>query len=67
MYVIPGAWSGDVLQSATVANGVVTNASFGAASANSQSAQLDLLIRKTKLTTDNLNFVAEWEGPGGAT
>ncbi|MES3107496.1 TonB-dependent receptor [Sphingomonas aurantiaca] len=67
MYVIPGAWSGDVLQSATVANGVVTNASFGAASAGSQSAQLDLLIRKTKLTTDNLNFEAAWEGPGGAT
>ncbi len=67
MYVIPGAWSGDVLQSATISNGVVTNASFGAASAGSQSAQLDLLIRKTKLTTDNLNFVAEWEGPGGST
>lgn len=67
MYVIPGAWSGDVLQSATVANGVVTNASFGAPSAGSPSAQLDLLIRKTKLTTDNLNFVGEWEGPGGAS
>jgi iron complex outermembrane receptor protein len=67
MYVIPGAWSGDVLQSATINDGVVTSASFGAASAGSRSSQLDLLIRKTKLKTDNLNFVGEWEGDSGAS
>lgn len=67
MYVIPGAWSGDVLQSATVNDGVVTAASFGAASANSQSSQLDLLVRKTKLTTNNLNLEAEWKGDSGAS
>ncbi|TCP36734.1 TonB-dependent receptor [Sphingomonas sp. BK235] len=64
MYTIPGAWTGDVLQSATVANGVVTDAVFGAAT--SQSAQLDTLVRKTKLKTDNLNFFADWEGDDGA-
>jgi iron complex outermembrane receptor protein len=64
MYTIPGAWTGDVLQSATVSNGLVTQASFGAAS--SQSAQLDTLVRRTKLTTDNLNFYADWEGDSGA-
>lgn len=67
MYVIPGAWSGDVLQSATIDNGVVTSASFGAASSGSRSSQLDMLIRKTKLTTDNLNFVGEWKGDSGAS
>lgn len=67
MYVIPGAWSGDVLQSANIDNGVVTSASFGRASANSQSSQLDMLIRKTKLTTDNLNFEAAWKGDSGAS
>lgn len=66
MYVIPGAWSGDVLQSATISDGVVTGASFGAASANSQSSQLDTLVRSTELKTNNLNFSAEWEGDDGS-
>ncbi len=66
MYTIPGAWTGNVLQSATVSNGVVTQASFGAAASNSQSAQLDTLVRRTKLKTDNLNFFADWEGDDGA-
>ncbi|QAY77593.1 TonB-dependent receptor [Sphingosinicella sp. BN140058] len=65
MYTIPGAWTGDVLQSATIANGVVTDASFAAA--NGQSAQLDTLVRHTKLKTDNVNLYADWEGEGGAT
>ena len=64
MYTIPGAWTGDVLQSATISNGVVTDASFGAATG--QSAQLDTLVRRTKLKTDNLNFFADWEGDDGA-
>ena len=64
MYTIPGAWTGDKLQSATIQNGVVTAASFGAAT--SQSAQLDTLVRRTKLKTDNINLFADWEGDGGA-
>ncbi|EZP57226.1 TonB-dependent receptor [Sphingomonas sp. RIT328] len=64
MYTIPGAWTGNVLQSATISNGVVTAASFGAAT--SQSAQLDTLVRRTSLKTDNLNLFADWEGDGGA-
>ena len=64
MYTIPGAWTGDVLQSATIANGVVTDAAFGAATG--QSAQLDTLVRHTKLKTDNVNFYADWEGDDGA-
>ncbi|MDQ1230330.1 iron complex outermembrane receptor protein [Sphingomonas sp. SORGH_AS 879] len=64
MYTIPGAWTGDVLQTANVSNGTVNSASFGAA--NSQSSQLDTLVRKTKLKTDNLNFFADWEGDDGA-
>lgn len=64
MYTIPGAWTGNVLQSATLTNGVVTAASFGAAT--SQAAQLDTLVRRTKLKTDNLNFFADWEGDSGA-
>ncbi len=64
MYTIPGAWTGDVLQSANISNGVVNAASFGAA--RSQSAQLDTLVRKTKLKTDNINFFADYEGDGGA-
>jgi iron complex outermembrane receptor protein len=64
MYTIPGAWTGDVLTSATIANGTVTGASF--AGAKSQSAQLDTLVRKTKLKTDNINLFADWEGSGGA-
>jgi iron complex outermembrane receptor protein len=64
MYTIPGAWTGNVLQSANINNGVVNAATFGAAT--SQSAQLDTLVRKTKLTTDNLNLFADWEGDDGA-
>lgn len=64
MYTIPGAWTGSVLESATVSNGVVTQASFGAAP--NQSAQLDTLVRRTKLKTDSLNFFADWEGDSGA-
>ncbi|WP_241491957.1 TonB-dependent receptor [Sphingomonas endophytica] len=65
MYTIPGAWSGQDLQSATVSNGVVTNAAFGAATSQ-RNAQLDTLVRSTKLKTDNLNFFADWEGDDGA-
>ncbi|MBD8734941.1 TonB-dependent receptor [Sphingomonas sp. CFBP 13706] len=64
MYTIPGAWTGNVLQSVNISNGVVNAATFGAAT--SQSAQLDTLVRKTKLTTDNLNLFADWEGDDGA-
>ena len=64
MYTIPVAWTGSVLQSATVANGVVTAASFGAAP--NQSAQLDTLVRRTSLKTDNINLFADWESDGGA-
>ncbi|PZO78359.1 TonB-dependent receptor [Sphingomonas hankookensis] len=64
MYTIPVAWTGSVLQSATVNNGVVTAASFGAAP--NQSAQLDTLVRRTSLKTDNINLFADWEGDGGA-
>ncbi|WP_294237575.1 TonB-dependent receptor [uncultured Sphingomonas sp.] len=64
MYTIPGAWTGNVLQSANISNGVVNSASFGAAT--NQSSQLDTLVRKTKLKTDNLNFFADWEGDDGA-
>ncbi|AIT06041.1 TonB-dependent receptor [Sphingomonas taxi] len=64
MYTIPGAWTGDVLQSATISNGVVTAASFGAA--RQQASQLDTLVRRTSLKTDNLNLFADWEGDGGA-
>ena len=58
------AWTGSVLQTANVANGVVNSASFAAAP--NQSAQLDTLVRRTKLKTDNLNFFADWEGDDGA-
>lgn len=64
MYTIPVAWTGSVLQSATLNNGVVTAASFGAAP--NQSAQLDTLVRRTSLKTDNINLFADWEGDGGA-
>ncbi|HCB75441.1 MAG TPA: TonB-dependent receptor [Sphingomonas bacterium] len=64
MYTIPGAWSGSVLQSATVANGVVTDATFGASP--NQAAQLDTLVRKTKLKTKNLNFFGDWDNGDGA-
>lgn len=67
MYVIPGAWSGNVLESATINNGVVTSASFGAATTSDGSSQLDMLIRKTKLTTNNVNFEGEWKGDSGAS
>lgn len=65
MYTIPGAWSGADLQSATITNGLVTAASFGAATSQ-RNAQLDTLVRSTKLKTDNLNFFADWEGDNGA-
>ncbi len=65
MYTIPGAWSGADLQSATVSNGLVSAASFGAATSQ-RNAQLDTLVRATKLKTDNLNFFADWEGDDGA-
>lgn len=64
MYTIPVAWTGNVLQTANISNGVVNSASFGAAT--SQASQLDTLVRKTKLKTDNLNFFADWEGDDGA-
>ncbi|MBJ6121878.1 TonB-dependent receptor [Sphingomonas sp. BT553] len=64
MYTIPVAWTGSVLQTANVSNGVVNSASFAAAP--NQSAQLDTLVRKTKLKTDNVNFFADWEGDNDA-
>jgi iron complex outermembrane receptor protein len=64
MYTIPVAWTGNVLQTANVANGVVNSASFAAAT--SQSAQLDTLVRHTKLKTDNINVFGDWEGDNGA-
>lgn len=64
MYTIPVAWTGNVLQTANVSNGVVNSASFGAAT--NQSSQLDTLVRKSKLKTDNLNFFADWEGDDGS-
>jgi iron complex outermembrane receptor protein len=64
MYTIPGAWTGDKLLAATISNGVVTSATFDTAS--SQSAQLDTLVRRTKLQTDNINLEGEWEGSSGA-
>ncbi|MEV9195501.1 hypothetical protein AB0149_26910, partial [Klebsiella pneumoniae] len=64
MYTIPVAWTGNVLQSANVSNGVVNAASFGAAT--SQSAELDTNVRHTSLKTNNVNFFADWEGSGGA-
>ena len=64
MYTIPVAWTGNVLQTANVSNGVVNSASFGAAT--NQASQLDTLVRKSKLKTDNLNFFADWEGDDGA-
>jgi len=64
MYTIPVAWTGSVLQTANVSNGVVNAASFAAAP--SQSAQLDTLVRRTKLKTDNVNLFADWEGDDGA-
>ena len=63
MYTIPVAWTGNVLQSANVSNGVVNAASFGAAT--SQSAELDTNVRHTSLKTNNVNFFADWEGSGG--
>ncbi len=65
MYTIPVAWSGADLQTANVSNGVVNSASFGAATSQ-RNAQLDTLVRKSKLKTDNLNFFADWEGDDGA-
>ncbi len=64
MYTIPGWWSGDKLLNATIKDGVVTSASF-AASAN-QAAQLDTLVRNTKLKTDHIALEGEWEGNDGA-
>jgi len=64
MYTIPVAWTGSVLQTANVSNGVVNAATFAAAP--NQSAQLDTLVRHTKLKTDNINLFADWEGDNGA-
>ena len=64
MYTIPVAWTGNVLQTANVSNGVVNSATF--AGATNQSAQLDTLVRRTKLQTDNINFFADWEDGDGA-
>ena len=64
MYTIPVAWTGNVLQSANISNGVVNSASFGAAT--SQAAQLDTLVRHTELKTDNINLFADWEDGDGA-
>ncbi|PVX29466.1 TonB-dependent receptor [Sphingomonas pokkalii] len=66
LYVIPGAWSGALVQSLTIDRGLVTAGSFGAADRNvTQNAQLDTLVRSTKLKTDNYNGVFEWTAPDG--
>ncbi|HEX8446033.1 MAG TPA: TonB-dependent receptor [Sphingomonas sp.] len=62
MYTIPVAWTGNVLQSANVVNGVVNAATFGAAT--NQAAQLDTLVRRTKLKTDNINLFVDYEKDG---
>ncbi|GAA0731997.1 TonB-dependent receptor [Sphingomonas sp. ABOLD] len=58
-YVVPG-WATGALNSATVSNGLITNASFGSTTLPSTSAQLDNNYRKTKVRTSSVNLAADW-------
>ncbi len=60
MYVVP-TWAAGSLESATIANGLITNASFGATNLPSTSSQLDMNYRKTKVRTDSYNLASSWK------
>lgn len=60
-YVVP-AWASSQLQSATVSNGLVTAASFGATTRPSTSAELDNNFRKTTVQNGSVNLAGEWKG-----
>lgn len=66
MYIVPG-WASGVLESATIANGLVTDASFGSTTLPSTSAQLDMNYRKTKVRTDSYNLASEWKANDSLT
>lgn len=55
-------WATNVLQSATVSNGLITNASIGSTTLPSTSAELDNNYRKTTVKNDSLNLAWKWEG-----
>ena len=60
-YVVP-AWAANQLQSATISNGLVTAASFGATTRPSTSAELDNNYRKTTVQNGSINLAGEWRG-----
>lgn len=65
-YVVP-TWAAGALQSATISNGLVTNASFGATDLPSTSSQLDMNYRKTKVRTDSYNLASTWKANDSLT
>jgi iron complex outermembrane receptor protein len=65
-YIVPG-WASGSLESATVANGLVTDASFGSTTLPSTSSQLDMNYRKTKVRTDSYNLASSWKANDSLT
>jgi len=53
-------WATNQLQSATISNGLITDASFGSTTLPSTSSELDMNYRKTKVTTDSYNLATTW-------
>ncbi|MBW8858538.1 MAG: TonB-dependent receptor [Caulobacter sp.] len=53
---------GDRLQNATVADGLVTAASYGSGTGGSWNGELDTNYRKTQVKNDSINLAGKWTG-----
>jgi iron complex outermembrane receptor protein len=60
-------WATGALESATISNGLITNASFGSTTLPSTSSELDMNYRKTKVKTDSYNLATTWHASDSFT
>lgn len=65
-FIYPG-WATGQLTSATISNGLITDASFGSTDLPSTSSELDMNYRKTKVTNDSYNLATTWHASDSFT
>ena len=55
---------GNLLQSATITNGLITSAAFGAGSGTNWTGELDTNFRRTRIKNDSGTLAFDWDGDG---
>lgn len=65
-YIYAG-WATNQLTSATISDGLITDAAFGSTTLPSTSSQLDMNYRKTKVTNDSYNLATTWHASDSFT